>query len=78
MCSRRRLTAQLQPDKISDSQIFQEDSRGRCGLEVKGNIDAELGLQRGEVQGRRLLIKRHGIPQKPYERKHHVTDDRSI
>lgn len=66
-CLRKFLTAQLQPDKVSDSQILQEDSRGRCGLEVKGDIDAELGVQRGVVQGRRLLIEGHGVPQKPYE-----------
>lgn len=49
-CLRIRLTAQLQSDKVSDSQILQEYSRRYCSFEVKGDIDAELGLQCREVQ----------------------------
>ena len=56
------LTAQLDADEVLDSQVFQEDSRGGRGFEEEGDVCAQLPVEGGEVQVRRLLVEKRGVP----------------
>lgn len=57
------LTAQLDADEVFDSQVLEEDARGRGGFEEEGHVGAQLSVEGGEVEVRRLLVKEGGIPQ---------------
>ena len=61
-----KLTAELNPYEVLESQVFQEDSRGSTSLEVEGDVNAQCGLQGGEVQVRGLLVEGRRIPQRSY------------
>lgn len=58
----RSLTAELHSDEVLEALVLQKHSRGRAGLEVKGNIRGQLRLQGGEVQVRRLLVEGGRVP----------------
>lgn len=57
------LTAQLDSDKVFNSQVFEEHAARGWGLEKEGNISTELPVERGEVQVRRLLIEVGCVPE---------------
>lgn len=44
------LTAQLNPDKVLNAHVFQEDPRGGSSLEVEGDIEGKLCLKSWELQ----------------------------
>ena len=61
-CHVRRLTAQLHSDEVLEALVLQEHSGRSAGLEEEGDVGGELGLQRGEVQVRGLLVERGRVP----------------
>ena len=56
------LTAELHSDEVLEAQVLQEDPRGGAGLEVEGDVGAQLCLEGGEVEVRGLLVERGGVP----------------
>ena len=55
------LTAQLDADEVLDAQVFQEHAGGGCGFEQEGHVGAQLAVEGGEVEVRRLLVEKRGI-----------------
>lgn len=56
------LTAQFDPNEVSDAQVFQEDSRGWGGFKQKGDVCAQFAVKGGEVEVRCLLVEKCSIP----------------
>lgn len=73
------LTAELNPYKVLESKVFQEDSWGSSGFEVEGYVHAQSGLEAGEVQVGRLLVEGCCIPQwscvEIVDMSHNIHDD---
>ena len=66
------LTAELHSDEVLEAQVLQEDPRGGAGLEVEGDVGAQLCLEGGEVEVRGLLVERGGVPRRLCQlQKHH-------
>lgn len=61
------LTAQFDPDEVFDSQVFQEHPRGGRGLKQEGDIGAQLSVEGGEVEVRRLLVEKRSVPEVLWE-----------
>ena len=57
------LTAQLDADEVFDAQVFQEHPRGGRGFEQEGDVGAQLAVERGEVEVRRLLVEKRRVPE---------------
>lgn len=57
------LTAQLDPDEVFDAQVFQEHAgRGR-GFKQEGDVRAQLSVEGGKVEVRRLLVEKRSVPE---------------
>ncbi len=57
------LTAQFDPDEVFDAQVFQEDTRRGCGFKQEGDICAQLSVEGGKVEVRRLLVEKRSVPE---------------
>lgn len=62
-----RLTAQFDPDEVFDAQVLQEDPGGGRGFEQEGDVCAQLSVEGGEVEVRRLLVEERRVPEVPWE-----------
>lgn len=56
------LTTQFDANEVFDAQVFQENPRGWGGFEQEGDVGAQLPVERGEVEVRRLLVKKRCVP----------------
>lgn len=65
--SKLLLTAQFDPDEVLDSQVFQEHARGGRGLKQEGDVGAQLSVEGGEVEVRRLLVEKRRVPEVLWE-----------
>lgn len=61
------LTFQLQTDEIRVSKVFQKDTIGSRGLEVKGDVSTCFSLKSGEMQVRRWRIEGCRVPVASYK-----------
>lgn len=62
-----RLTAQFDPDEVFDAQVLQEDPGGGRGFEQEGDVCAQLSVEGGEVEVRRLLVEERRVPEVLWE-----------
>lgn len=57
-----RLTAQLNSDEVGRTQILQKNPRRRAGLEVEGDVEAQLRLEGGKMEVGRFLVEGRRVP----------------
>lgn len=57
------LTAQFNPYEIFNAQVLQEHTGGGGGFKEEGNVGAQLSVEGGEVEVRRLLVEKSSVPQ---------------
>lgn len=56
------LTAQFDPNEVSDAQVLQEDSWGWGGFKQKGDVCTQFAVKGGEVEVRCLLVEKCSVP----------------
>lgn len=57
------LTAQFDPDEVFDAEVFQENTRGSRGFKQEGDLCAQLSMEGGKVEVRRLLVEKRSVPE---------------